>query len=58
MGGVLIPMSKPKRIPIGTSENLLKGEILSSIEAHSFAMNGVFTRSRLDNVAKLGVVGD
>jgi hypothetical protein len=51
-------MLNPKWIPIGTSENLLKGGILSSIEAHSFAINGVFTRSRLDNVAELSVVGD
>jgi hypothetical protein len=51
-------MSKPEQIPIGTSENLLKGKILSSIEAHSLATNGVFTRSRLDNVAELSIVGD
>ena len=51
-------MSKPKRIPIGTSEILLKGVILLSICSHSSGMKGVMTHRRSgDGVALLSVMG-
>ena len=50
-------MSKPKRRLVGTSVNLLKGDIFLSIFSHSSGTKGVFTIKRLrDGVATLGVV--
>ena len=50
-------MSKPRCIPIGTSENLLKGVILLSNCSHSSGMKGVLIVKRLcNNVALLGDV--
>jgi hypothetical protein len=56
-GGELIPMSKPKRIPIGTSRNLLKRVVLVSILCHTSDMKGVLTMSRsCNNGALLGIM--
>ena len=40
-------MSKPKRMPIGTSENLFKGLRLFSSNSHSCGIKGVLMISRL-----------
>jgi len=51
-------MSKPKRMPIGTSENLLKGGITLSIRSHSSGIKGVMMQRRSgDGIALLGIVG-
>ena len=50
-------MSKLKRIPIGTSGNLLKGAISLSNHSHSSGKKGVLIAKRLcNNVALLGDV--
>jgi hypothetical protein len=51
-------MLKPKRKLIGTSEKVLKGEILLSILSHSSGIKGVLTNRRSgDHVTLLGIVG-
>ena len=51
-------MSKPERMLIGTSENLLKGVISLSILSHSLGIKGVITVSRSeDEVTLLGGMG-
>lgn len=58
MGGEWTPISKPWRIPIGTSENLLKGTVLLRNFSHWSGMNGVFMVSKSrDGVALLSVMG-
>ena len=51
-------MSKPKRMPIGTSGKLLKGRILFNNRSHSSGMKGVITANKSrDRVAILSGVG-
>ena len=50
-------MSNPKRIPIGTSGKILKGDILLSRRSRSSGMNGVMIGNKLGNgVTQLGIV--
>jgi hypothetical protein len=50
-------MSKPRRKLIGTSEKILKGEILLSAFSHSSGMKGVLMIKRSGGgIALLGVV--
>jgi hypothetical protein len=52
-----MPMSKPKRIPIGTSENLLKGSIELRDIFHSVGIKGVLIINRSeDGIVLLGRV--
>lgn len=51
------PMSNPKRIPIGTSRNLLKEVVFLRDFSHSSGMKGVLIINRLgDDIATLGIV--
>ena len=57
-GRLLIPMSKPNCILIGTSENLLKRGVLRRKECHALAIKGVLMINRSDDDAGLCVVSD